>query len=172
MTRKKIEEMRKKYKLELFERAIIKMQMGEHSFFRYGGRSVLGDYSRFDYFAQEGILLKWEGQFDTVDMLDLNIFLATLMIPMANFVFSNFSYQSNVYKVMLGFAENLGEMEIKSSLEMLRNTIHKRLTIKKFPSINACINSGKKKRIIFICKPNAFEEIMDDLIGQISHLDT
>ncbi len=30
MARKNIEEMRKKYDLEHFERAIIKMQMGEH----------------------------------------------------------------------------------------------------------------------------------------------
>ena len=68
----------------------------------------MGDYSKFDYFQQEGILLKWDGLFDSVDILDLKVFVATLMIPMANFVLNNFSYQSNVYKVLLGFAQNLG----------------------------------------------------------------
>jgi hypothetical protein len=154
-----------------FQRAIIRLQFGDQAFYRYGGRLALSEYSKYDLNNAKGDIVRWEGGMEILEVLDLKVFLLALMVPMSMSVFANFSAQTSVYKVMFGEDEGVKEGEKKDCWNLVDGTIHKNMLEKK-ESVASCINNKTRKRVVFVGKDYAFDNVMCVLVDELGRFAT
>ncbi len=66
----------------------------------------------------------------------------------------------------------MAEGEKKDCWNLIAGTIHKNMLERKVPSVASCINNKTRKRVVFVGKQYAFENVMGELIKEMGEFAT
>jgi hypothetical protein len=133
---------------------------------------ALSEYSKHDLNNPKGDIVLWGGGMEILEVLDLKVFLLALMVPMSMSVFADFSAQTSVYRVMFGEDEGVNEREREDCWNLITEKIHKNMLDQKVESVASCINSKTRKRVVFVGKDYAFDNVMDVLVDELRRFAT
>ena len=92
--------------IDMFESSIIKLQFGDICY-RYGVQICKSDLGKFSFFSED--VAKWDSKVELIEAMDLKIFVLRLLYLMTRYIFNDFSFQSNVYKIMYGLDQFLSK---------------------------------------------------------------
>ena len=132
----------------------------------------MSEYSKHDLYNGKGDIVRWEGGMEILEVLDLKVFLLALMVPMSMSVFANFSAQTSVYRVMFAEDDGVEDGERKDCWNLVVGTIHNNMLEKKVESVASCINSKTRKRVVFVGKEYAFENVMGVFVEELGRFAT